>query len=196
MIVPPAYALIAAVGDVVVRHEILRTTYIDAEGVPYQMVNPVTELAVRRDTGDGDPWLQEQLEAERRHCFELDREWPIRVAVLHTGDTGEHVLSLVVHHIASDHWSAGVLFSDVITAYRARRDGEAPSWAPLRVQYADYAAWQRTFLGEPGGQQTAVAAEPGYVRAKAQRTHVPARVSSPGGAPNSNPPNWPPALST
>ncbi len=152
-------ALIAAVGDVVVRHEILRTTYIDAEGVPYQVVNPVTELAVRRDAGDGDEWLQEQLEAERRHCFELDREWPIRVAVLHTGDTGEHVLSLVVHHIASDHWSAGVLFSDVITAYRARRDGEAPSWAPLRVQYADYAAWQRTFLGEPGGQETAVAAE-------------------------------------
>ncbi len=152
-------ALIAAVGDVVARHEILRTTYIDAEGVPYQVVNPVTELAVRRDAGDGDEWLQKQLEAERRHCFELDSEWPIRVAVLHTGDTGEHVLSLVVHHIASDHWSAGVLFSDVITAYRARRDGEAPSWAPLRVQYADYAAWQRTFLGEPGGQETAVAAE-------------------------------------
>jgi len=152
-------ALIAAVGDVVARHEILRTTYIDAEGVPYQVVNPVTELAVRRDAGDGDEWLQKQLEAERRHCFELDREWPIRVAVLHTGDTGEHVLSLVVHHIASDHWSAGVLFSDVVTAYRARRDGEAPSWAPLRVQYADYAAWQRTFLGEPGGQETAVAAE-------------------------------------
>ena len=152
-------ALIAAVGDVVARHEILRTTYIDAEGVPYQVVNSVTELPVRRDAGDGDEWLQKQLEAERRHCFELDREWPIRVAVLHTGDIGEHVLSLVVHHIASDHWSAGVLFADVITAYRARRDGEAPSWAPLRVQYADYAAWQRTFLGEPGGQETAVAAE-------------------------------------
>jgi mycobactin peptide synthetase MbtE len=152
-------ALIAAVGDVVVRHEILRTTYIDAEGVPYQVVNPVTELAVRREAGDGDEWLQEQLEAERRHCFELDREWPIRIAVLHAGDTGEHVLSLVVHHIASDHWSAGVLFADVITAYRARRGGEAPSWAPLRVQYADYAAWQRTFLGEPGGHATAVAAE-------------------------------------
>ena len=111
-------------------------------------------LERRGDAGDGDEWLPEQLEAERRHCFELDREWPIRVAVLRTGDTGDHVLSLVVHHIASDHWSAGVLFADVITAYRARRDGEDPSWAPLRVQYADYAAWQRTFLGEPGGQET------------------------------------------
>jgi mycobactin peptide synthetase MbtE len=152
-------ALIVAVGDVVARHEILRTTYIDADGVPYQVVGALTELTVRRGEGSGEEWLQEQLDLERRHCFELDREWPIRVAVLHTGDTGEHVLSLVVHHIASDHWSAGVLFADVITAYRARRDGEAPSWAPLRVQYADYAAWQRTFLGNPGGPESAVAAE-------------------------------------
>jgi mycobactin peptide synthetase MbtE len=152
-------ALIAAVGDVVARHEILRTTYVDDDGVPYQVVGPVAELAVRRATGDGEQWLHEQLEAERRHCFELDREWPIRVAVLDTGDTGQYVLSLVVHHIASDHWSAGVLFADVMTAYRARRDGEAPAWAPLRVQYADYAAWQRDFLGEPGGQDSAVAAE-------------------------------------
>ncbi len=152
-------ALIAGVGDVVARHEILRTTYVDDDGVPYQVVGAVAELAVRRTTGDGEQWLHEQLEAERRHCFELDREWPIRVAVLDTGDTGEHVLSLVVHHIASDHWSAGVLFADVMTAYRARREGEAPSWAPLRVQYADYAAWQRDFLGEPGGQESTIAAE-------------------------------------
>ena len=151
-------ALIAAVGDVVARHEILRTTYIDADGVPYQVVGPVGEPTVRLAAGDGDEWLHEQLDIERRHCFELDREWPIRVAVLRNG-TGEQVLSLVVHHIASDHWSAGVLFADVITAYRARRDGEAPSWAPLRVQYADYAAWQRIFLGEPGGQESAIAAE-------------------------------------
>ncbi|WP_292990141.1 non-ribosomal peptide synthetase [Mycobacterium sp.] len=150
-------ALIAAVGDVVARHDILRTTYVDDDGVPYQVVGAVAEPAVRRAAGSGEQWLQEQLEVERRHCFELDREWPIRVAVLDNG--GEHVLSLVVHHIASDHWSAGVLFADVMSAYRARRDGESPSWAPLRVQYADYAAWQRDFLGEPGGQETAVAAE-------------------------------------
>ncbi len=150
-------ALIAAVGDVVARHEILRTTYVDDDGVPYQVVGPLGEPTVRHASGSGEQWLHEQLEVERRHCFELDREWPIRVAVLNAG--GEHVLSLVVHHIASDHWSAGVLFADVMTAYRARRVGEAPSWAPLRVQYADYAAWQRDFLGEPGGEDSAVGAE-------------------------------------
>ena len=158
-------ALIAAAGDVVARHEILRTTYVEIDGVPYQVVNPVGELPVRRAVwdgaqGDGESWLQEQLDAERRHCFELDGERPIRIAVLRAGEgSAEHVLSLVVHHIASDHWSAGVLFADVITAYRARRAGEVPAWAPLRVQYADYAAWQGAFLGDATGQESAVAAE-------------------------------------
>ncbi|HZC52206.1 MAG TPA: amino acid adenylation domain-containing protein, partial [Mycobacterium sp.] len=153
-------ALIAAAGDVVSRHEILRTTYVEIDGVPYQVVNPVAGFPVRLAAWDGPVdggagWLREQLDVERRHCFELDREWPIRVAVLRTGD--EHVLSVVVHHIASDHWSGGVLFADLMAAYRARRAGEAPSWAPLRVQYADYAAWQRAFLGDPSADESAVA---------------------------------------
>ncbi|ORV60810.1 non-ribosomal peptide synthetase [Mycobacterium europaeum] len=152
-------ALIAAVGDVVARHEILRTSYVEVDGVPYQVVGSGQEVSVRRATGPDDAWLQRQLDAERRHCFELDREVPVRVAVLHTADNpAERVLSLVIHHIASDHWSAGVLFADVMTAYRARRAGEAPSWAPLRVQYADYAAWQGAFLGDASGQEPAVAA--------------------------------------
>ncbi|OBH74021.1 non-ribosomal peptide synthetase [Mycobacterium intracellulare] len=153
-------ALIAAVGDVLARHEILRTSYVELDGVPYQVVGPAgAEVPVRRAEGVGEAWLAEQLDVERRHCFELDAELPIRVAVLRTENADEHVLSVVVHHIASDHWSAGVLFSDVMTAYRARRGGEAPSWAPLRVQYADYAAWQRTFLGDASCQESAIAAE-------------------------------------
>ncbi|WAC93280.1 non-ribosomal peptide synthetase [Mycobacterium sp. Aquia_213] len=156
-------ALIAAIGDVVARHEILRTSYVEIDGVPYQVVNPAGDLPIRRADFDGaaedsEAWLTEQLDAERQHCFELDAERPIRIAVLRTDD-GEHVMSFVVHHIASDHWSAGVLFSDVLTAYRARRAGEAPSWAPLRVQYADYAAWQGAFLGDSGGQGSTVASE-------------------------------------
>ncbi|ORA20397.1 non-ribosomal peptide synthetase [Mycobacterium arosiense] len=156
-------ALIAAVGDVVARHEILRTSYVELDGVPYQVVRPAgVEVPTRREVGPDEGWLQQQLDVERHHCFELDGELPIRVAVLRSENAAEHVLSLVVHHIAADHWSAGVLFSDVMTAYRARRGGEAPSWAPLRVQYADYAAWQRTFLGldfDASDQESAIAGE-------------------------------------
>ena len=145
-------AMIAAVGDLVSRHEILHTSYLEIDGVPYQVVAPVNEIPVRRADGDGNDWLQSQLDIERRHCFELDSEWPFRVALLHTADAPhEQVLSLVVHHIAADHWSAGVLFADLLTAYRARRAGEAPAWPPLRVQYADYAAWQGALLGEAAG---------------------------------------------
>ena len=151
-------ALIAAVGDIVARHEILRTTYLEIDGVPYQVLAPVSDIPVRRATGDGDEWLQSQLKMERRHCFELDHELPFRVALLRTANaTQDHVLSLVVHHIAADHWSAGVLFTDLMTAYRARRAGEAPSWAPLRVQYADYAAWQGALLSDSSGQESPVA---------------------------------------
>jgi mycobactin peptide synthetase MbtE len=140
-------ALLAAVSDVVARHEILRTTYAEIDGVPYQVVNPAAEVPVRQATGAGEQWVQAQLDTERRYRFQLDREWPIRAALLHTND--EHVLSLVVHHIAIDHWSGGVLFTDLLTAYRARRAGQKPSWAPLPVQYADYAVWQRDLLAEP-----------------------------------------------
>ncbi|WP_374025360.1 amino acid adenylation domain-containing protein [Mycobacterium sp. HNNTM2301] len=153
-------ALVAAIGDVVDRHEILRTSYVELDGVPYQVVGSAAQVSVRRATGPDQAWLQRELDTERRHCFELDRELPIRVAVLRTADdASEQVLSLVVHHIASDHWSAGVLFADVMTAYRARRAGEVPAWAPLRVQYADYAAWQGEFLGDTSGQESPLAAE-------------------------------------
>ncbi len=133
-------ALIAAVNDVVERHEILRTTYREIDGVPYQIVHPSAPVTVRRARGDGADWLQRELDAERKYCFDLEVDLPVRAAVLSTGE--EHVLSLVVHHIAADHWSGAVLFTDLLTAYRARRAGQPVQLAPLPVQYADFAAWQ------------------------------------------------------
>ncbi|MEN4399541.1 amino acid adenylation domain-containing protein [Mycolicibacterium senegalense] len=137
-------ALASAVSDIVARHEILRTTYREIDGVPYQVVHPVAPVTVRRADGSGEDWVQGELDTERRHCFDLENEWPVRAAMLSTPDS--HVLSLVVHHIAADHWSGTVLFTDLLTAYHARRAGHAPEWAPLPVQYADFAAWQAQLL--------------------------------------------------
>ena len=139
-----AGALAAAVSDVVNRHEILRTSYREIDGVPYQIIAAHAEVEVRQVSatgeGDGQDWLRGELDRERKQIFDLEHGLPIRAALLATPD--KHVLSLVLHHIAADHWSATVLFTDLLTAYRARRAGEHPSWAPLPVQYADYGAWQ------------------------------------------------------
>lgn len=142
-------ALAAAITDVVARHEILRTTYREIDGVPHQIINPPAEVPVRRAHGPDHRWLQTRLDEERRYAIDLESEWPLRAALLSTPD--ENVVSLVLHHIAGDHWSAGVLFTDVLTAYQARSAGRRPSWEPLPVQYADYSQWQAALLDDSVG---------------------------------------------
>ncbi|MEO3761121.1 amino acid adenylation domain-containing protein [Mycobacterium sp. B14F4] len=142
-------AFVAAVRDVVARHEVLRTTYREIDGAPYQIVDRTAEITVRRARGEDETWLHTELDKERKHVVDLERDLPVRAAVLATPDA--HVVSLVVHHIAADHWSAMVLYTDLLTAYRARRAGESPRFAPLQVQYADYAAWQAALLSDTDG---------------------------------------------
>ncbi len=142
-------AFVAALGDLVERHEVLRTTYTEIDGVPYQVVRDPAPLPVRRARGADEEWLQAELDQERRYVFDLEAQWPIRAAVLSI--PGQHVLSIMVHHIAADHWSAGVLFTDLVTAYRARLEQRAPEFAPLPIQYSDYAAWQAALLSDESG---------------------------------------------
>ncbi|MFF2556663.1 amino acid adenylation domain-containing protein [Nocardia sp. NPDC058058] len=141
-------ALRAAIDDVVERHETLRTIYpAGADGLPYQEIlpatpgaTPVTEIA----TNVGE--VTQRLMSELSRGFDITREVPLRVCVLHTAP-GHAVLALAVHHIAADGWSMAPLARDVLGAYMSRTAGDAPKWAPLPLQYADYALWQRDLLG-------------------------------------------------
>ncbi|OKI02071.1 hypothetical protein A6A06_13330 [Streptomyces sp. CB02923] len=137
-------ALEAAWRDTVMRHETLRTVYGEAGGTPYQEV--LAEVAVRMATADvSEDGLQDALAAEAGRTFDLEAAPPWRVTLFATGP-GEHVLLVVLHHIAADGWSLGVLTRDLSAAYTARTEGHAPDWAPLPVQYADFTLWQRELL--------------------------------------------------
>jgi amino acid adenylation domain-containing protein len=144
-----AGALEAALGDVIGRHEALRTVFWAADGQPYQRVLDMAEagwrLPVTAVAGEDLRAVVAEIAAEP---FDLGADIPVRARLLAAG-AGVHVLVLVIHHIATDGWSNGILSRDVSVAYAARLAGRAPGWAPLPVQYADYAMWQRELLGDP-----------------------------------------------
>ncbi|AZS73315.1 non-ribosomal peptide synthetase [Streptomyces lydicus] len=141
-------ALRAAVADVVERHEVLRTVYPEEAGEPYQQVLPAGELTpdVTFVPVAGEAELTEALARAALHPFELVGALPLQVSVFSLNER-EHVLAVVMNHIASDGWSMAPLARDLSEAYGARLAGERPVRAALPVQYADYALWQRELLG-------------------------------------------------
>ncbi|MEV6771198.1 amino acid adenylation domain-containing protein [Nocardia sp. NPDC051030] len=135
-------ALRAALGDVIARHEALRTSFAEREGVPYQVVQPTgqVDLEVAEIPADG---LNAALAEIGDYRFTVESEPLLRTKLLVLGPQ-THVLSLLVHHIVADHASLGLLLEDLVAAYRARVEtGQAPGWTPLDIQYPDYVLWQR-----------------------------------------------------
>nr|WP_208921809.1 condensation domain-containing protein [Streptomyces capitiformicae] len=144
-----ADALQVALDDVVARHETLRTVFPEAGGEPYQLVLPEAPALVPLDRVECDESGARVRIAElSARPFDLDSELPLRAA-LFTLAPDDHLLVLVLHHIAGDGWSMRPLAHDLTTAYEARGCGEVPEWSPLPVQYADFALWQHRNLGDP-----------------------------------------------
>ncbi len=132
-------ALRLSVWDVADRHEVLRTLIGERDGEPYQYVTdarPVVEVVLATD---------ELVATAIARPFDLATEPPFRVTIGRVDDH-EHLVVMVMHHIATDEWSDGPFLRDLATAYAARTHGEAPQWTPLPVQYADYSLWQRQLL--------------------------------------------------
>ncbi|MBV8575588.1 MAG: AMP-binding protein, partial [Acetobacteraceae bacterium] len=155
-------ALEAALGDVVERHESLRTLFPETLGVARQQI---VEASAARPRLERVPVraaeLSGALSAAAQRGFDLSSELPLRVHLFAVGED-EHVLLLVLHHIAGDGWSMAPLWRDLAGAYAARCRGEAAGLAPLAVQYADYTLWQRGVLGEESDAASAIARQLEY----------------------------------
>lgn len=149
----------AALYDLVRRHESLRTIFPESQGTSYQHIldadqaHPelhVTEIAEKE--------LSDRLAEAVRYSFDLAAEPAFRAELFVIGPD-EYVLLLLVHHIVGDGWSLTPLTRDLGTAYAARCHGRSPEWAPLAVQYADYALWQQELLGNEDDPNSLIAGQ-------------------------------------
>ncbi|MEW2546247.1 amino acid adenylation domain-containing protein [Streptomyces sp. NPDC047002] len=181
-------ALHAALGDVVARHESLRTLVKEHGGEPYQAVlDPGDALPGLPVTPAEEAGLGAALRRAAARPFDLAREIPLRAELFRLA-ADRHVLLVTVHHIAADGWSTGPLAQDLAGAYAARAAGRGPTWPPLPVQYADYTLWQHGLLGSTHTPDSAASRQLAHFRGRMtgapEETSLPAdrpRPAAPGG---------------
>ncbi|CAJ9786024.1 non-ribosomal peptide synthase [Burkholderia pseudomallei] len=145
-----------ALNRIVMRHEALRTCFAREEGEPIQVIRPHADLTVsyhdlreaesiRHEAGNREQRAKDLSQAHASAPFDLSRDLPVRVLLLQLADEA-HVVQVVMHHIASDGWSVGVFLQELSALYGSFIAEQGDPLAPLPLQYADYAAWQRRWL--------------------------------------------------
>ena len=138
-------------GEVVRRHEVLRTVFVEQDGRARQVILPPGDFSIPLldlaplPESERDGALAAALEAEAHLPFDLSRG-PLFRAVLWRLDGREHVLLVAMHHIVSDGWSLGVLVREVGALYASFLEDRPSPLPELPVQYADFAVWQRSWL--------------------------------------------------
>ncbi|MGC1331023.1 amino acid adenylation domain-containing protein [Pseudomonas sp.] len=147
--------LAAALDLLVARHEVLRSHYPEDEhGDPYTCIVdglsvdvPYADLSMLADD-EREQLLRQASVDDARQPFDLLAGPLLRARLLRLGEQ-RHVLLFSLHHIVGDGWSVGILIREFAQAYRALGAGRAPQWAPLPVQYADFALYQQRWLASP-----------------------------------------------
>jgi len=139
-------ALAHSLETIVDRHEVLRTVFLQEEGKAYQEIKPAGKWDLISVDGvdyahDNDS-LQKYLKQIISEPFDLTRDYMLRAHLINLGEE-EHILTITLHHIASDGWSRSILVKEVVELYEAYTKNREPKLTPLPVQYADYALWQR-----------------------------------------------------
>ncbi len=147
-----AGALRRALDRIVERHEALRTVFVAVEGEPRQRIQPpaesrfdLREYDLRGHTEAGTE-VDRMITEEVGTVFDLERGPLIRGRLICQGEK-EHALLITMHHIVSDGWSMEVFLNELSELYGAFVRGEADPLPDLELQYADYAVWQRKWMG-------------------------------------------------
>ncbi|MEV8569816.1 amino acid adenylation domain-containing protein, partial [Streptomyces sp. NPDC051322] len=138
------------------RHEILRTRYRLEGTEPVQVIDPpgpfdlpVDDLTALSGADEREARATALAEAEPGRPFDLENGRPVRARLIKIA-ADDHLLAVVFHHVACDEWSVGLFMSELSAVYGAFLDGKPSPLAPLTIQYADYAAWQRKRLSGDG----------------------------------------------
>ena len=137
---------------IVFRHEVLRTTFDVVDGMPFQRVQPAEDAHLPmfdsdlRGHADLETELDRLIAAEAKAPFDLVNGPVIRGRLLRE-DESTFTLLLTMHHIVADGWSVVVLLDELSALYHAFAENRADPLPPLAVQYADYALWQRAWMG-------------------------------------------------
>ena len=154
-------ALERALGEIVRRHEILRTTYATVDGGPVQIIHDRVDVILPIEDLRGLPPAEREAITRRELAVEAARPFdlqagPVLRARLLALQDDDHLLLLSMHHIVCDAWSSGVLRRELDALYDAFRAGRPSPLDELTIQYADYAHWERRrFSGELADRQLA-----------------------------------------
>jgi amino acid adenylation domain-containing protein len=134
---------------IVKRHEVLRTVIRDEEGTGYQLIADANEWNMLQvNAGDllsGDDTIDDYIKHLLTVPFDLSKDPMLKVELIRLSEQ-EHILVAVVHHIAFDGWSIGLMVKELAALYKSRLDNSEAILAELPVQYADYSIWQRNYL--------------------------------------------------
>ncbi|MDZ7967789.1 MAG: amino acid adenylation domain-containing protein [Nostoc sp. DedSLP03] len=144
-------ALEQSLQEIIHRHEALRTNFITVDGKPSQIIQTETTWTVSvvdlkyLSTTEQEITSQQLAQQQVTQPFDLAKEALIRAILVVLNET-EHVLLVCMHHVVSDGWSMGVFVQELAALYDAYAQGQPSTLAPLAIQYADFAIWQRNWL--------------------------------------------------
>ncbi|WP_281558221.1 non-ribosomal peptide synthase/polyketide synthase [Thalassomonas sp. RHCl1] len=148
-----SHAAEQALSAIVERHEVLRTVYLEQDEQTLQKILSAADFTLTRhdlsalDEDTRQSQLMALIDADMQKPFDLTKDLMVRASyVTLDQNLGSGALLFNMHHIASDGWSMEVLIREFVTLYRAFTSGQASPLAPLSIQYADYAHWQREWL--------------------------------------------------